>query len=382
MNKRKIAFLAIMHLACDLNRGALPAILPFLVLAYSYNYRQTAAIMFCYSIVASLTQPVFGWMSDRRPSALYIPLGLACAGLGIATIGYSPFYWATLLGAALGGIGCALFHPEAAYYANVFAGHRKGIALSIFSIGGNGGFILGPVLVGALLPLTGLSGTLTFAGLGLISALMVFVIFARIPAAERRKMKDALQGKGKNDWKRFAILSGVVINRSIVFLSLNAFLSLYWISRFGWSARASAFVLAFFSLVGVASNLSGGILSDRVGYIRILRITQGTLMPAVVAFTLASNPYVAAVLLMPIAFCIYASYSPMIILGQTYLSRNIAFASGVTLGLAQSAGGLVMPVMGWVADTWGLTNAFLGLGAVAALGFFATLLLREPVPAS
>ena len=130
-------------------------------------------------------------------------------------------------------------------------------------------------------------------------------------------------------------------------------------------------------MAGVLSNLAGGTLSDRKGYVFVLRATQLLSLPAVLCFAWSPSPWLSILLLAPIAFCVYASYSPMIILGQIYLSRNLGFAAGVTLGVARSAGGIAMPLMGLVADAWGLQTAFMCLGVPAALGLVCAFRLPK-----
>ena len=132
--------------------------------------------------------------------------------------------------------------------------------------------------------------------------------------------------------------------------------------------------------IGVISNMTGGILSDRVGYVRILRITQLCLFPAVALFVAAGNPWLSAALLIPVSFCIYASYSPMVILGQTYLARNLGFSAGITLGVSRSAGGIALPLVGLIADHWGLNEALLCLLVPVAVGIVSACMLPQKEP--
>ena len=163
MDKKKILLLSLGHLSCDVNGGALPALLPFVRASYGLSYQATGGLMFAFSCLSSIIQPLFGWLADRFSKPWFIPLGVLLAGCGLATVGFMSHYWAIFAAITLSGIGAALFHPEGARFANKVSGRSKGIGLSIFSIGGNSGFVLGPLLVTGCVGFWGMSGTAVFA---------------------------------------------------------------------------------------------------------------------------------------------------------------------------------------------------------------------------
>jgi FSR family fosmidomycin resistance protein-like MFS transporter len=80
-------------------------------------------------------------------------------------------------------------------------------------------------------------------------------------------------------------------------------------------------------------------------------------------FMLASDRIWALVLLVPLALCIFLPSSVQVVLGQEYLPGRVGMASGVTLGLAVSVGGMVTPLLGRWADRQGV-----GMVLVALLG--------------
>ena len=67
---------------------------------------------------------------------------------------------------------------------------------------------------------------------------------------------------------------------------------------------------------------------------------------------------VAYLLLLMIGAAKAISYSPVIVLGQTYLAKSIGFASGITLGVSQTIGGVIAPVVGNLADTYSLPVSY------------------------
>ena len=58
-----------------LDKGSLAALIPFLSLTLGSNYYQSASIIFCNTIVASVAQPILGYVADRWRVPWFIPVG-------------------------------------------------------------------------------------------------------------------------------------------------------------------------------------------------------------------------------------------------------------------------------------------------------------------
>lgn len=385
MDKKKILLVSLGHLSCDINGGALPAILPFLRAAYDLSYQATGGLMFAYACLSSMIQPLFGLLSDRFSKPWFIPLGVLLAGCGLAAIGWMPGYWGIFAAIGLSGVGAALFHPEGARFANAVSGQNKGTGMSLFSIGGNGGFVLGPLLATACLGAFGLPGTTIFAVLAVLTAGTLVWSIARMGAT---KKTAAAGGKtapatgaegetpGENNWREFLKLTVSIVTRSITFVGFNTFIPLYWVSAFGQSTATGAMALTFFCVCGVISNFFGGMLADKFGYRAVIRVVFALMPPVVACFSLSSNLYAAWALLPLLGFVLYAPLSAQVVLGQQYLAKNIGFASGITLGLATSLGGVVAPLLGWIADHYGMAATFQSLAALSILGAVFAYLLK------
>lgn len=379
MNTKKILLLSLGHLSCDINSGALPAILPFLRASYGLNYQAAGGLMFAYASLSSVIQPLFGLLADRFSRSWFMPLGILLAGCGLAAVGFLHDYTALFAAIALSGLGAALFHPEGARHAHRLAGQQKGAGLSLFAVGGNSGFMLGPLLATASLSILGLHGTAIFACLAIGTAILVSVFIARqlpAPSGEHRPdtqehaLPDTTQAPLhlENNWREFSRLSMAIIVRSMLFMGFNTFLPLYWISTFGQSQTAGALALTIYSTCGVLGNVAGGFLSDRYGIHTILRGSFLCMPLLIFCFSLVDTLAVAYALLPLLGIAIFIPFSPMVVLGQQLLAKNIGFASGVTLGLGASMGGIALPVLGWIADNYGLTLTFQCLGFTALLG--------------
>ncbi len=381
MDIRKVCIISLGHLSCDINGGALPTLLPYLAAMHNFDYQTAGGLMFAYSVASSIVQPVFGLLSDKVRTPVFVPLGVLLAGLGIGLCGLLDSYAAIFAALVLSGIGGALFHPEGARYANRVSAGRQGTGLSIFSVGGNSGFVAGPLLVTAATKLFGLHGTLVFALLSLIMAALLFrLLVCDMPPAPQRPGQTAA-AQGSNNWRAFSILTLVIMSRSILFLGLNSYIPLYWTDVFQVGKADAGLVLTFFCAVGVTSNVLGGMLADKIGYSRVIRLAYAVCLPALLLFPRMDSAWLAALLLAPLAVGLFSPFSAMVVLGQKYLARNVGLASGVTLGLALSVGGIAAPLLGFVADHHGgLPTAMQCLAPVALVGGLAACLLRDSAP--
>src|ERR687895_2126025 len=121
---------------------------------------------------------------DRRALPWVMPAGLLLAGGGIAAAGPAPTYGLTAAAVVVSGLGVAAFHPEGAKFAGIASRERRGRGMSLFSVGGNAGFALGPVLVTPLVLAFGLSGTLALVFLPLAAAALTVRELPRLRALD------------------------------------------------------------------------------------------------------------------------------------------------------------------------------------------------------
>ncbi len=135
------------HFTTDFAGGALPALVPFIHDRFHLNYLLSAVLILASSISSSVIQPLFGLWSDRHGALWLIPLGVGLAGLGIAGLASdAPGYWLVVGLVVVSGVGVAAFHPEGAKFAAYASGARRASGMSVFSVGGNVGFALGPAV--------------------------------------------------------------------------------------------------------------------------------------------------------------------------------------------------------------------------------------------
>jgi len=368
LDRRSLAVLGTGHLCVDVCQGAVPALLPFLAAERGYSYAALGALLLFSTIGSSIVQPLFGLLSDRIARPWLLPAGLALAGIGIALAGPAPSYGLTALAVVVSGLGVAMFHPEGAKYAGMASRERKGRGMSLFSVGGNAGFALGPVLTTPLVLVFGLEGTLALLLLPLAAAAMIVRELGRIRDLERAEAPAV--ASGSDDWGAFGRLGGMIAVRSGVYFGLQAFVPAYFVVELSSSEAAGNAALSIMLAAGAVGTLVGGGLVDRWGARAVLVGTQVMLLPLLVVLPLVGAAP-ATILLGAIGFATIASFSITIILGQAYLPNRVGLASGVTLGLAIGLGGVAATLLGLVADSAGLPAV---LWTIAVLPLPALLL--------
>jgi FSR family fosmidomycin resistance protein-like MFS transporter len=380
MKNRFVWLAALGHLFTDLNQGAVPALLPFFIAEYHLSYASAAGLVAALSIASTVIQPLFGFYADRLSKPWLIPAGVGMAGCGVAFCTLLPDYGFAVAMIVLSGIGIAAFHPEGARLVHNHAGEKKATAMSIFAVGGQMGIALGPIMATVVVSAWGLRGTAFLAiPFVLMAAFLAFQLtgMGGGPVAAKSAAAQA-GGKAKDLWVPFAIVTGVVIIRSIIFYGLNTFIPLYWINIYQQSATAAATALSIMFGAGVAGTLWGGRLADKYGHRKTVLVGYAALIPLLILFVQVKDVLVATALLVPIGIVLLSTYSPLVVMGQRFLPNQVGLASGITLGVAISIGGIVAPLLGHVADGQGLPAALTVLAFLTVPAVLLTLMLPRP----
>jgi FSR family fosmidomycin resistance protein-like MFS transporter len=376
MDRRAMTVLSLGHLCVDLCQGALPALLPFLIAAHGWSYGEASGLILAATVSSSVIQPIFGHMSDRRSLPWLMPGGVALAAGGIALAGVAGDYWLTFVVIVASGLGVAAYHPEASRFASYVGGARRATAMSVFSVGGNAGFALGPVFVTPLALALGLAGTPLVAVLPAAVAVLLVIELGRLrtfhPVAGSQ---DAGAEREADQWRPFIRLAWAVAARSVLYFGLMTLVPLYFVDELHASAATANTALTAMLAAGAVGTLIGGRLADRFGRRVVLRTTLAVLTPLIFVF-LISGVGVAIVTLALIGAATIATFSVTVVMGQEYLPNRLGIASGVTLGLSIGIGGVGAAVLGQVADAYSLRTAL----AIVALLPLPALALAMTLP--
>lgn len=384
MKKGQLGFLTSTHAVNDLYQGAIPAMLPFMMSERHYSYAAVSGLAFAASGVSSLSQPLFGVLSDRKPRTWLVPAGFVTAALGVVAAGLSGNYLVTWLCVALAGIGIAAYHPPATSQARA-AGGSSQKAMSVFSVGGTVGGAAAPSLVTLVIGSAGFDGSYLLATPALVMAIlwalkgpwMRWRGYAEAPPLVTGTAKSPADGTRRaDDWRAFGRLVAVIIGWSIPFVTVTSLVSLHAQRDLGQSTAAGAVALTSYTAAGAAGTLLGGWVGDRYGRMTSVRVGYLAALPALLGVAWA--PAFPVLVLSAVLFgaAMFVPFAAQVTLAQDYLPNRPGTASGLTLGMAMAAGGLCSPVFGWLADSSGLRATFYALPL--AFVFPVVMALRLP----
>lgn len=370
----------IFHCINDFGQGSLAALIPFFIANFGLNYYQSASIIFCNTVVASVAQPILGYVADRWRVPWFIPVGFTVTLVSISAIALATSYEMILALSLIAGIGAALFHPEAALLVNRTQSNELGNAMGRFAVGGSAGFALGPLLAGGVY-VFGAQFLWLFTAIALIGVLLYVYAFtgsAATDAIGESKSSAKSTNTGANDWVSFGKLFFVIASRSILFSVLSIFIPILYITVINGEASASSLALTMYFAMGAVLTYMGGALSDKLGFLKTVRLGNLIFLPSVLVFIFVPNIWGFFGAMIPMAFGVFSQYGPITVLGQKYLAKNAGFASGITLGLGITLGGLVAPYVGHIADIYDVQTALMTLIPVGAIGLLMSFWLKEP----
>jgi MFS transporter, FSR family, fosmidomycin resistance protein len=366
------------HFATDFANGALPALLPFLVDRFDLSYALAGGLILASAFSSSIVQPLFGLWSDRRGATWLIPAGVALAGIGIALAADAPSYPLVAVCVVLSGLGVAAFHPEGSKFAAYTSGHRRASGMSLFSIGGNLGYGLGPTLTTPLILALGLSGGWLLA----VPAIAVAgVLLALIPYLEGfvpERTGSTRRADGPDRPGAIALLLGVVAFRSVAWFGLITFVPLWEVSL-GHSKAYGNHLLSLMLLAGGAGTLVAGPLADRIGRRPIQLASVLALPPLILTYVIVGG-VPGAIALAGVGISVIATFGVTMVMSQEYLPRHVGLASGLSIGLSIGLGGIAAVVLGGIADAVDLRTA-LYVAALAPVPAIALAALLPPTRA-
>ena len=364
------------HAATDFYQGSIAMLIPFLVLGSGLSYAQATGLVLATTLGSSIAQPLFGLLADRHETFWLIPASMVVAGGGIGFLGTRDEYWWALTMATVSGLGVAAYHPVAARLTRTVGGGGAQV-MSWFILGGNVGLAVAPLVVAPLVIAHGLGVTPVLSLVAVVMA--VAVVLSRrwllAPAASARRA--APRGDATDDWRAFGWLSAVTVIRAGIHFGGAALLAAYVVDDLGGSQLAGAVTLTIFAGVGAAATIAGGVIADRWQRVASIRLGFVVAIPGLALIALAPNPAVAAVGAAIAGAGTFLPFAVTTTLGQEYLPNHIGTASGVTIGLAVSAGGALAPVLGLISDAHGPRAAMGALLLLPVLALLVSLRLHD-----
>lgn len=376
------------HFSIDTLSGSMAIIVGlYLRDSLALTLSQVGLVLGVYVMASSLTQPIFGYLSDMYSGRWFAVGGLLWTALFMGSLGFMPNFGLALVVATLAGLGVAAFHPQGASGANLAAGENKSAGIAMFMLGGNGGFAVGPILAALILSSVGARGT---ALLGLIAFLIApFLYFLTGQAGN-----GAPIAKKKANWKielnpRFSATAIVMLIlvmslRAMSQASMSSFTPQFFVDIARFSKTQAGLLSTVMLSVLALGTLTGGMLADRIGGVKVMAGSMALSTPFMVGMFLVGD-WRAFWLAPPVGFFTGAAWPPMLVMAQALFDKNMGVGSGVALGFVFAMGGIGLQVTGWLAEPerLGLTNTMLILSitplVTAWLVFFLPTIKRGEI---
>lgn len=353
------------HLLNDTLQSLIPSIYPLIKNKFSLSFAQIGLITLTFQLAASLLQPFVGWYTDKKPQPYSLAIGMGFTLIGLVFLSYAASFTTTLISVALIGIGSSIFHPESSKIAYMASGGKRGLAQSIFQVGGNAGSAIGPLLAAIIIVPYGLGNILYFCLLALIAIIVLSKVGGWAsrhlslirPKIEKAGNEIVAHLTKKQIRNSIIILLVLIFSKYFYLASLSSYYTFYLIEKFQISVQSSQVHLFIFLAAIAAGTFVGGPLGDKFGRKYVIWFS----ILGVAPFTLLL-PYVSlfwtTILSVFIGFILSSAFSAILVYAQELLPGKVGMISGLFFGFAFGMGGIGSAVLGNLADHTGIITVF------------------------
>ena len=367
------------HFFNDILVGVLPVLFPAFKSEFGLSNAQLGLIALAYAVASSLTQPLFGYISDLFRRWWLTPLLVLWSGFWVGLYGFASSYAQIFVVAVLAGLGSAAFHPLGATNAVRVVGERnRNASMSLYTVAGSTGFAFGPLVAVLLTGQFGRHGMLGFTVMSAIAATIMATEMRRIRAIDDRTVERSAIGQDQQEPAQCGTLIRVIVSvmlRSMTIMAILQFTPV-WFDELGYSSTFYGALVTVVMLAGAAGVMVGGWLADRVGGKMVVVGSMALSVPLLLLYTQfpGRGSFVSGS-----AFGLASDASTAIALlaAQRLLPGRTGLASSTILGIGFVSGGLGVPVIGSIIDSTGYGT---GLGLLVFVNL-AAMLLASTIPA-
>lgn len=377
--------IGVCHLFNDTLQAVIPAMFPVLELELGLTFTQLGLISFALNIVASLLQPVVGYISDKKPMPYALPLGMMSSFVGMAGLALAPQYWMILVSVIFLGLGSAVFHPEGSRVSFMAAGSKRGLSQSIYQVGGNSGQALAPLISAFILVPLGQKG----AALFLVVAAVGIFLLSKISAWYKKQLEEEKLSNRKRTLLSslpaltkkqigvaLALLMVIIFARSFYVTNMTNFYIFHLMKNYGMTIKEGQLIIFIFLALGAVGTLFGGPMADRMGRRNVIILSMAVPIPLCLLL-----PYVPVwaiiLLLIAIGFFIMLSFSVTVVYAQELVPSKIGTMAGLTVGLAFGMGAIGAVVIGILMDYIGVYTTMIVVSTLPIIGLVALALPKD-----
>lgn len=371
------------HLLNDLMQAVVPAIYPMLKENFKLSFTQVGLITLVFQLSASIFQPLVGYYTDKRPNPLSLAIGMGFTLVGLVCMSMAPSYGFVLASVSLIGIGSSIFHPEASRVAQLASGGKKGLAQSIFQVGGNAGSAIGPLIAALIVIPHGQAYVSWFALFALLAIVVLTAVGKWYKAnmvvkttstggAVKLEVGTPVLSRGKITLS-ITILLILIFSKYFYMASMTSYFTFYLIDKFGLSVQQSQIYLFAFLAAVAAGTILGGPLGDRYGRKLIIWVSILGAAP----FTLLlphMDLFWTVVLAGLIGVIISSAFSAILVYATDLVPGKVGMIAGLFFGFAFGMGGIGSALLGWLADHTSIQYVFQVCAYLPLIGIITGLL--------
>lgn len=370
--------ISISHLLNDLIQSVVPSIYPMLKENFALNFTQVGIITLIFQLTASIFQPFVGNYTDKKPHPKSLAIGMTLTLIGLICLSFANSFALILCSVSLIGMGSSIFHPEASRVAHLASGGKKGLAQSIFQVGGNAGSAIGPLLAALIIIPNGQRYISVFAIICLLAIIILLGIGKWYQQNIRPKTSGtvAIEGPSLTKGKitiSIIILLVLIFSKYFYMASMTSYFTFYMIEKFHVSVQQSQFYLFAFLAAVAAGTILGGPLGDRYGrkliiWVSILGAAPFTLLLPHV------NLFWTVVLAIIIGLIISSAFSAILVYATELIPGKVGMIAGLFFGFAFGMGGIGSAYLGWLADKTSIQYIFNICAYLPLIGIITGLL--------
>jgi len=343
------------HLLNDLIQSMIPSVYPILKDSYNLTFTQIGLITFAFQLTASIFQPFVGYYTDKHPKPFSQIFGMLFSLTGIIVLSYASHFYSIVISVMLIGTGSSIFHPESARISNLASGGRRGLAQSIFQVGGNLGTALGPLVVALIVVPNSQKHLLYFViaaviGLAILSKIAFWYSHQLTIGQKKAKIfseNHSLTTKQVN-WA-IAILLIVIFSKFFYTACLSTYYTFFIIEKFHLSVQEAQFHMFIYLIAYTIGTVIGGPLGDRFGRKYIIWFSVFGATPFALMLPYA-NLFYTDILMIIIGLIISSAFPAIIVYAQELLPKKLGMISGLFYGFAFGMGALGSALLGLLAD--------------------------------
>lgn len=373
--------ICICHLLNDSMQSILPAVFPMIKDTFHLSFVQVGAISLVIQLTSSLIQPWVGLYADKHRHSWQLSVAMVFSMCGVVMLALATSYWMILLAVGLMGVGSAVFHPQAAQIAQAASGGRKGFAQSVFQVGGNGGYSIGPLLAAFIvLPI----GMQAFGYIAIIPFILAIILYqiGKWHMAQIGKVVKKVRGRWttvktyskRRIWFFIFVLFMLMFSKNFYSTSMLNYFSFFLIDKFGVTQQTAQYCLFIYLAAQAIGTIVGGMLGDKYGRKWVIWFSILGVSPFTIALPYIDSFTGVVILSIVIAIIMASAFSSILVFASDLMPNNTGVIAGIFYGLSFGVAGIGSSFFGWLADQTSIHFVFEVSTLLPLLGVIAVFL--------